>query len=324
MEIYPVKISCVIPAYNESEHILNVLKVVSKIDCFEEVIVVDDGSKDNTVKVVQDQFNNFKKIKLIVNKENLGKTATIVRGVEESKGDLIVMLDSDLINLSEKNIKNLIQPLIDNEYDLTILDRAGDRKAAWGWTNCARFFGGERAIWKKDFNELKFPKSGGYLLEICMNLQFILWNKKIKTIYCPNLYTYHHYNKEGFFEGYKHYILMSSKIIKTATFSGFVKQFFKIEEDRLEKLYRIHNKIPLRPLTGLLIIFSGFMLGLITFVELNIIDIPIPHSWLKFRKSVKNKTRYLKNNTKKYMDRSREVWENYHFFNYKDKKNKEK
>jgi|GEM_PF-666546 len=314
-----MRISCIIPAYNEADHILEVLKVVKDIKYFEEVIVVDDGSRDDTAKRVKEYTNNFKKVKLIVNKKNLGKTGAVVEGVESSRGDLIVLLDADLINLKEENIKELIKPLMGKKYDLTILDRAGDRKAAWGWTDCARFFGGERAIWRKDFNELKFPKSGGYLLEICMNLQFILWNKKIQTIYCPNLYTFHHYNKEGFIEGYKHYFQMSTKILKTATLSGFVKQVFKIEEDRLGWMYNLHNKIHLKPLTGILIVLSGLIRGFGTFLRLNINSIPIPRRLLRFRRVVSKKTKDLKKNTLKYIDRSKEAWESYHFNGFKKK-----
>lgn len=306
-----MKISCLIPAYNEANNIECVLKAAKDVKIFNEVIVIDDGSKDDTARVVRTFQRNFRKLKLLVNYHNLGKTGAIMRGVDAASGDLIVMLDADLINLTSENVQSLIGPLLRKEYDLTILDRAGDRKAAWGWTDCARFFGGERALWKEDFKRLRFPAAGGYLLEICMNLQFMRSNKIIKTIYCPNLYTFHHYNKEGFLEGYKHYLQMGTKIVRTSKVSGFLKQIYKIEEDRLSWLYKYHQRDLLKPITIILIPIGCLIWGFSTFILLNVSDIPIPRRLLRIRKSVKRKTRELKKNAKIYLKKSKEILNNY-------------
>ena len=175
-------ISCIIPAYNEEDNISRVLSVIQDYPHFNEIIVIDDGSKDQTREIVTEFQKITPKIKLISNKKNLGKSGAINKAVQSSKGDLIVMLDADLISLNHDNITKLIRPVIKNKYGLTILDRAGDRKAIWGWTNCARFFGGERAIWKKDYLEMQIPDGSGYLLESKMNLHLINQNKKINEI----------------------------------------------------------------------------------------------------------------------------------------------
>jgi polyisoprenyl-phosphate glycosyltransferase len=223
------KVSCIIPAWNEEENISKVIKVVKTYPVFDEIIVVDDGSKDNTVKIVK-QFN-VKHLKLISHKFNQGKTAAVKTGVDNSRGDLIVLLDADLIGLSHENISKMIFYVLNKQCDLTILDRAGDRSAIWGWTNCARFFGGERAFWKKDFLEIKLPYEGGYLLEIVMNLHYIKRNKKIRNVYCDNLYTVHQYHKFGIMRGYYNYLKMSIKIVRKATVRGFISQIRTIEDD---------------------------------------------------------------------------------------------
>ena len=148
-------ISCIIPAYNEEDNIGRVLSTVHDYPHFDEIIVIDDGSKDQTGEIVTEFQKRAPKIKLISNQTNLGKSGAINKAVQNSQGELIVMLDADLISLTHNNITELIRPVIKNKYGLTILDRAGDRKAIWGWTNCARFFGGERAIWKKDYLKMQ-------------------------------------------------------------------------------------------------------------------------------------------------------------------------
>jgi len=223
-------ITCIIPAWNEGKNIKKVLKSVNTFPHFNEIIVVDDGSEDNTSQEVE----KFPKARLIQHKKNKGKTAAVLTGIEKSRGELIVLIDADLIKLSHENIAKMIYLILNKEYDMTILDRQGDRDAIWGWTNGARFFGGERAFWREEFDKIKIPEESGYLLEIIMNLHYIEKNKKIKTIYCKNLKTVHQYQKIGKIKGYYSYIKMSKKIVEVATIKGYIKQIQNIEDEHKE------------------------------------------------------------------------------------------
>ncbi len=225
-----ITISCIIAAWNEEKNIAKVLDVITTYSDFDEIIVIDDGSRDKTSNIIQ----KYDKVKLIQHKTNLGKTAAVLTGIKESKGKLIVLIDADLINLTHENINKMIIKVINKEYDMTILDRQGDRNAIWGWTNGARFFGGERTFWRKDFNEIEIPENSGYLLEIILNLNYMNKNKKIKTIYCKNLDTVHQYEKIGKVQGYYNYLKMSKKIVEMATIRGYIRQINYIEDEHSE------------------------------------------------------------------------------------------
>jgi len=101
------KISVIIPAYNAENKIKKTLNAVLSQKYPEkelEVIVVDDGSSDNTINIIK----KFKKVKLITKKHG-GPASARNLGVKKSKGDIILFTDSDCI--PKKNwIKRMIEP----------------------------------------------------------------------------------------------------------------------------------------------------------------------------------------------------------------------
>lgn len=111
-----IRVSCIIAAYNEAERIGDVLSVVHDHSDLEEVIVVDDGSKDNTAGIVR----KYQNVKLLVQEKNQGKSKAIVRGVQESKGDTILTLDADLQFLTKEHISQLLAPIKTGHADVSI------------------------------------------------------------------------------------------------------------------------------------------------------------------------------------------------------------
>ena len=90
-------ISIIIPIYNENDilekNILNIFNYFQNKSDFE-IIVIDDGSTDNSLKTL----NSLKLNNLIIlrNHKNIGKGYSIIKGVLKSKGDLILQTDADL------------------------------------------------------------------------------------------------------------------------------------------------------------------------------------------------------------------------------------
>jgi glycosyltransferase involved in cell wall biosynthesis len=109
------RISVVIPAYNEADKIGNVLERIP--DFVDEVIVVDDGSKDNTSEVAE-SFG----VKVIRLDENQGKGKAMSVGIKEASGDIIVFIDADGQHKPEEIIK-LVEPIIRGEADFVIGSR---------------------------------------------------------------------------------------------------------------------------------------------------------------------------------------------------------
>jgi len=114
------KVSVIIPAYNEEMTLSCVVKKVFeslKGECRFEVIVVDDGSLDNTFKVA----NNSGAL-VIRHNRNMGQGAALKSGLKLASGDIVVMLDADGQH-DPAEIPKLIDPILRNEADLVIGSR---------------------------------------------------------------------------------------------------------------------------------------------------------------------------------------------------------
>ncbi|OGG20688.1 hypothetical protein A3D03_00060 [Candidatus Gottesmanbacteria bacterium RIFCSPHIGHO2_02_FULL_40_13] len=111
-----MKLSIIIPVYNEEKTIHQVLISVAslKLPCTKEIIVVDDGSTDNTRKHItnsREQNEKLKNIKVITHKKNLGKGTAIRTGIKRATGDYILIQDADL-EYNSQEIPKLLSPVI--------------------------------------------------------------------------------------------------------------------------------------------------------------------------------------------------------------------
>jgi glycosyltransferase involved in cell wall biosynthesis len=109
------RISCIICAYNEAPRIGKVLEVVSAHPLLSEVIVVDDGSADDTAEVVK----RFPSVKLITYETNRGKSAAMAVGVAAAENDVLMLLDADLKGLAPEYISDLAAPVLEGTADIS-------------------------------------------------------------------------------------------------------------------------------------------------------------------------------------------------------------
>ena len=115
------ELSLVVPVYNERENLPLLMDAINTamrpLKKKWEVILVDDGSKDGSLEVLEDiAKNDPKHVRVVVFRRNFGQTAAIAAGIDHSDGDVIVLLDADLQN-DPADIPMLLDKL-DEGYDL--------------------------------------------------------------------------------------------------------------------------------------------------------------------------------------------------------------
>jgi len=111
-----MKLSVIIPVYNERETIEEILRKVESVNVGKiqrEIIVVDDFSKDGTREILQELAKN-KKIKLLFHDRNYGKGHAIKSGLKIARGDIILVQDADL-EYNPDEYSELIKPILDGQ-----------------------------------------------------------------------------------------------------------------------------------------------------------------------------------------------------------------
>jgi len=108
------KVSIIIPCYNEEENIKECLRQIPEMLWETEIIVVDDGSTDKTAEFAR--LSNKPCLKVIRYEENTGKGAALRAGIQDSTGDIAVILDADYTS-PPSEIPIVVKPIIDGEAD---------------------------------------------------------------------------------------------------------------------------------------------------------------------------------------------------------------
>ncbi|MFY9187816.1 MAG: glycosyltransferase family 2 protein [bacterium] len=137
------RVAAVIPAYNEAERIGDVLSAVCAVDEIAEVIVVSDGSTDDTADVAR---KVGPKVKVLELASNQGKGAALLAGVQTTTAGVLVLLDADLVGLQPKHVESLLQPVLTDSAPMAVAVFAQGRLATDLAQKIAPFLSGQRAV----------------------------------------------------------------------------------------------------------------------------------------------------------------------------------
>jgi glycosyltransferase involved in cell wall biosynthesis len=151
-----LKLSVVMPVYNEKDSIREILRRVQEVDIDKEIVVVDDGSKDGTRELLS-QEEGKTDIKIVYHEQNRGKGAAICTALTHASGDVIVFQDADL-EYDPQDYKKLLAPILE-----------GKAKVVYG----------VRTLQEQD----TLRRLGNHFLTLVTNLLYGAWIKDMETCY---------------------------------------------------------------------------------------------------------------------------------------------
>lgn len=156
-------IAAIVPAYNEGAHIESVLRALCNSGFFTEVIVVDDGSEDNTAAVAR------KTCARVLRQVNQGKGAAMRKGALAAQADILFFADADLVHFTEEHVRLLVEPVLDGIAMMTVGLRDRGRLITRILPHIAPVLGGERAIHREIFLKISRVAPKDFGIETAMN-----------------------------------------------------------------------------------------------------------------------------------------------------------
>ncbi|MDK2798540.1 MAG: hypothetical protein PWP27_136 [Clostridiales bacterium] len=204
-----MRISAIIPAYNEAPTVGNVVDVLTRVKEIEEIIVVSDGSTDNTVQVAEKSG-----AKVIELSKNIGKGGAMKVGLDNCNADIVLFLDADLIGLTERHVRNLLLPVVNGEAAMSIGIFGDGRFSTDLAQKVSPFLSGQRAIKKDILNNICNMELTKFGVEIALTNYVRKNNIIYKKVILERMSHVMKEEKFGWKKGVKARIKMYWEIIK--------------------------------------------------------------------------------------------------------------
>jgi len=235
--------TCIIPFYNEEEGVVSVIKKISNIKYFDEIILVNDGSQDQSLPLVQNFVtqNPQKHIKIISYTKNKGKAHAIKEWLKHVKTNYICTFDSDIKGIQKKEITYMIKNIYNHpEIDMGILRRIEAKRYIKMFYR-ELILSGQRIVKTEDLKKIFKEKFQKYQLEVAIN-NFMEKNKKIVVRYPFSGQNTLKSKKRWFFNGLKKDISMFKDIFKYQWVFWYVKHSFSFSPINERKYNQQYNK----------------------------------------------------------------------------------
>jgi glycosyltransferase involved in cell wall biosynthesis len=198
-----------IPAFNEEKTIAPVIQVALE-SRLGPVLVVDDGSSDETKRVAEQAGATVLRLE-----KNLGKGGAVFEGARALQTEVILLIDADLTGLSAYHLQTLARPVLENRADMTRGVFTGGRWATTAAQQLAPQLNGQRAIIREKLLRVPGLHTSRYGIEIAIteHAKQEAWHSL--DVDMPDVSQVMKEEKRGFWQGLKYRLWMYADIART-------------------------------------------------------------------------------------------------------------
>lgn len=202
------KITAIVPAYNEEKTVANVVEAIKGAQSVEEVLVVSDGSTDDTAQEARRAG-----ARVIELRENRGKGQAMLQGVARARTEIIAFFDADLIGLSSKHVETLVRSVLSGRKMMNV----GLRNRGRVLNVVARhmpLISGIRAMDRRVIEGVPSKYMKGYMVECALNYACRVRGYRYGTVAMSGIKIRHKYDKVWFGRAVLQYVKMSWQVVK--------------------------------------------------------------------------------------------------------------
>ena len=204
-----MKVSAIVPAYNEAERIQAVISPLKQATQVDELIVVDDGSTDGTAEVAR-----LLAVQVLELPRNLGKAAALEQGVSRAKNDVFLFLDADLVGLRPDHVDRLIRLYEEKQLDMIVGVFKNGRLNTDIAHSIAPYLSGQRVLHRTLWNRLKKSGRLEFGVEMALTKLSLKENWREERVFLEGVTHVMKEEKRGFSKGLRERLLMYGDILR--------------------------------------------------------------------------------------------------------------
>lgn len=205
-----MQVSAIIPAFNEEKTVANVIRPLKEVPAVAEIIVVNDGSTDNTETVAREAG-----ARVITSPYNRGKGGAMMLGVEHAGQEVILFLDADLIGLTSKHVELLIEPVLSGRVEMAVGVFEHGRLATDLAQMVAPFLSGQRVLTKNLLSRVDNLEWARFGVEIALTKYAAEHDIKMEEVVLEDVSHVMKEEKLGLWKGFRARMKMYWEIAKS-------------------------------------------------------------------------------------------------------------
>src|SRR3989339_737281 len=207
-EIRPQFVTAIVPAFNEAATIGPILDTLIACPLVAEIIVVDDGSQDQTADIAR-----AKGLLVIKHSQNQGKAEAMKTGINATTNNIFLFVDADITGLTNRHLERIISPVLKGRYDMYI----GIRRRRVYWLNrilhILPLIAGERVITRTLWESVPEKYKKGFQIEIALNYFAKINHHRMSRTLLAGIRHLTKEKKRGFCRGFLARWQMNSQIV---------------------------------------------------------------------------------------------------------------